>query len=63
MTYFIERYSTKRPIFAHSRQELLNLLPEIEKSDVRDVRRLLRSGISETVLPCYRHHINRLCKP
>lgn len=63
MSYFIEFTDNRKPIFAHSRNELLKqVLPKLRKDEIKDIRRLRISGGSETVLDIYQERIDKICR-
>ncbi len=59
MTYRIEYADGKCCNFAHSRKDLLDWLKLLKDETISDIRKLYKSGVSDSVVDKYRQYISR----
>ena len=59
MTYRIEYAGGKCCNFAHSRKDLLDWLKLLKDETISDIRKLYKSGVSDSVMDKYRQYITR----
>ena len=59
MTYRIEYVDGKCCNFAHSRKDLLEWLNLLKDETISDIRKLYKSGVSDSIMDKYRQYINR----
>lgn len=57
MTYKIEYAGGRRCNFAHSRADLLGWLKLLRDETITDIRKVYKSGISESVLEKYKKYL------
>lgn len=58
MRYRIEYADGLRCNFANSRTDLIERLKSLKDETVTDVRKLYKSGVSDSVIEKYEHYIN-----
>ena len=59
MTYRIEYANGKCCNFAHSRNDLLEWLKLLKDETITDIRKVYKSGVSDSVIEKYIPYINR----
>ena len=59
MTYRIEYANGKCCNFAHSRKELIQWLKILKDETVTDIRKLYKSGATDSVMDIYKQYIVR----
>lgn len=59
MTYRIEYANGKCYNFAHSRKDLLEWLKLLKDETITDIRKVYKSGVSDSVIEKYIPYINR----
>lgn len=59
MRYRIEYADGKCCNFANNRNDLLNLLNLLKDETITDIRKLYKSGVSDSVIDKYRNYIFR----
>lgn len=57
MRYRIEYANGRCCNFASSRADLLKWLELLKEEEISDIRKLYKSGVSDSVLETYRHYI------
>ena len=59
MRYRIEYADGRCCNFANSRKELLEWLKLLKDEEIRDIRKICKSGGTDSVLEKYRNYVNR----
>jgi len=59
MVYRIEYENGKCCNFAHSRADLIDWLKILKDEAISDIRKLYKSGVSDSVMDKYERYINR----
>ena len=59
MIYRIEYESGKCCNFAHSRQDLIEWLKLLKDETITDIRKVYKSGVSDSVFEKYQNYINK----
>lgn len=59
MTYRIEYADGKCCNFAHSRKDVLELIKLLKDETISDIRKVYKSGVSDSVMDIYRQYISR----
>lgn len=62
MTYRIEYAGGKCCNFAHSSKDLIDWLKLLKDETITDIRKLYKSGVSDSVMDVYKKYINKEVK-
>lgn len=57
MMYRIEFKEGNRCNFAHDRKELLQKLKQLKNETITDIRKIYKSGVSDSVIEAYKKYI------